>query len=56
MQSARLPPFPRRGWCSTVLLDREHRITHAFAGEMFDTHRAACATAREIAMQPVAQR
>ncbi|MDT4942317.1 MAG: lactate racemase [Pseudonocardiales bacterium] len=39
-----------------VLLDREHRITHAFAGEMLETHRVACAAAREIAMQPVAQR
>jgi lactate racemase len=39
-----------------VLLDRTHRITHAFAGELDATHRAACATARQIAMQPVAQR
>jgi nickel-dependent lactate racemase len=39
-----------------VLLDRAHRITHALAGEMFATHAAACALAREIAMQPVAQR
>jgi len=39
-----------------VLLDRTHRITHAFAGELTATHRVACATARQIAMQPVAQR
>jgi nickel-dependent lactate racemase len=39
-----------------VLLDRTHRISHAFAGEMAQTHRRACATARDIAMQPVGQR
>jgi nickel-dependent lactate racemase len=36
-----------------VLLDTAKRTTHAFAGELFATHRAACATALEVAMRPV---
>jgi nickel-dependent lactate racemase len=36
-----------------VLLDREQRVTHVFAGELFTMHQAACEAAREVAMQPV---
>jgi len=36
-----------------VLLNDEHRITQAFAGELFAMHAAACAEARREAMQPV---
>lgn len=36
-----------------VLLDDEHRITHAFAGELFAMHSAARQAARRAAMQPV---
>lgn len=39
-----------------VLLDREHRITHAFAGALDEMHAAACATAREVAMRAVPAR
>ena len=36
-----------------VTLDREHRITAAFAGDLFAEHRAACLFARETAMRGV---
>jgi nickel-dependent lactate racemase len=36
-----------------VILNREQRIIEAFAGEMGPMHRAACAAAREYAMQTV---
>ena len=38
-----------------VLLNDEHRITQAFAGELLAMHAAACAEARREAMQPVAR-
>jgi lactate racemase len=36
-----------------VLIDDEHRITRAFAGEVLAMHAAAAAAARDEAMQPV---
>jgi nickel-dependent lactate racemase len=36
-----------------VLIDDQHRITHAFGGPVLEMHAAACRTAREVAMQPV---
>jgi nickel-dependent lactate racemase len=36
-----------------VLIDDEHRITHAFGGPILEMHAAACRTAREVAMRPV---
>jgi nickel-dependent lactate racemase len=36
-----------------VLIDDQHRITHAFGGPVLEMHAAACQTAREVAMQPV---
>ena len=36
-----------------VVLDGGKRITHAFGGELFAMHRAACAVARETAMRRV---
>jgi nickel-dependent lactate racemase len=36
-----------------VILNREQRIITAFAGQLWAMHRAACAAAREFAMQPV---
>jgi lactate racemase len=38
-----------------VLLDREKSITHVYAGELFAMHAAACETAYDLAMSPVAQ-
>ena len=39
-----------------VVLNRDKRITHAFAGELFAMHRAACDVAKEVAMAPVPAR
>lgn len=36
-----------------VILNREHDVIGAFAGELLDMHRTACAEAKRIAMQPV---
>jgi nickel-dependent lactate racemase len=36
-----------------VIVNRDKEITHVFAGELFAQHRAACAAAREVAMQPL---
>ena len=36
-----------------VTINREQRITSVYAGELFAVHRAACAVAKRIAMQPV---
>ncbi len=36
-----------------VVLDGEQQITHAFGGELFAMHRAACTVARETAMRRV---
>lgn len=36
-----------------VLIDDQHRITHAFGGPVLDMHAVACRTAREVAMQGV---
>ena len=39
-----------------VLLDRQQRITHVFAGELFEMHRRACAAAKPIAMRETGHR
>ncbi len=36
-----------------VTINREHRITSVYAGEIFAVHKAACAVARRLAMQPI---
>ena len=36
-----------------VTINREHRITSVYAGELFAVHNATCAVARRLAMQPV---
>ncbi|WP_433873258.1 nickel-dependent lactate racemase [Saccharopolyspora sp. CA-218241] len=36
-----------------VLLNREHRIVEAFAGDLLPMHRAACRAAQRLAMRPV---
>ncbi|MDX6620057.1 MAG: lactate racemase [Gaiellales bacterium] len=36
-----------------VVLDGEQRIAHAFGGELFAMHEAACALVRQTAMRPV---
>ena len=36
-----------------VLIDSEHRITHAFGGPILAMHAAACRMARQVAMRPV---
>jgi lactate racemase len=36
-----------------VTLNRDQRITAVFVGDLFDEHRAACAAAKQAAMQPV---
>jgi nickel-dependent lactate racemase len=36
-----------------VILNREQRVTAAFAGELAPMHRAACEAARRLAMRPV---
>lgn len=37
-----------------VTINRDHRITSVYAGELFAVHKAACAVAQRLAMQPVA--
>ena len=37
-----------------VTINRDHRITSIYAGELFAVHEAACAVSRRLAMQPVA--
>ena len=37
-----------------VTINRDHRITSVYAGELFAVHEAACDVARRLAMQPVA--
>jgi nickel-dependent lactate racemase len=39
-----------------VTLNREQQIVHAFGGELFAMHRAACATAKRTAMREVPDR
>ena len=39
-----------------VLLDRQQKITHVFAGELFAMHRGACAAAKPIAMRATGHR
>ncbi len=39
-----------------VLLDRRQRITHVFAGELFEMHAQACAAAKPIAMRETGRR
>jgi lactate racemase len=39
-----------------VILNADKQITHAFGGELFAMHRAACAVAKEVAMAPVRAR
>ena len=39
-----------------VLLDRQQKITHVFAGELFAMHRSACAAAKPIAMRATGHR
>jgi lactate racemase len=36
-----------------VILNREHQIIEAFAGDLLPMHRAACASAERLAMRPV---
>ena len=36
-----------------VTINRDHRITSVYAGELFAVHEAACAVSRRLAMQPV---
>ena len=36
-----------------VTINRDHRITSVYAGELFAVHKAACAVAQRLAMQPV---
>lgn len=36
-----------------VTINRDHRITSVYTGELFAVHKAACAVARRLAMQPV---
>jgi lactate racemase len=36
-----------------VLIDEQHRITHAFGGPVLEMHAQACRTAREVAMREV---
>ncbi len=49
-------PQARPHFSVDVLLDRAQRITHVFAGELFEMHRRACAAARTIAMRAVGRR
>jgi nickel-dependent lactate racemase len=39
-----------------VTINRDHRLTTAYAGELFAVHRAACQVARRTAMQRVTER
>ena len=36
-----------------VTINREHKITSIYAGELFAVHRAACGVAKRVAMRPV---
>ena len=36
-----------------VTINRDHRITSVYAGELFAVHEATCAVSRRLAMQPV---
>ena len=36
-----------------VLINRDHEVTNVFAGELFAVHKAACSTAKRMAMQSV---
>ena len=36
-----------------VTINRDHRITSAYAGELFEVHRSACEVAKRTAMRPV---
>ena len=38
-----------------VTINRDRQITSAFAGELFEVHRAACEVAKRLAMRPVAR-
>ena len=38
-----------------VTINRDHRITSVYAGELFAVHRAACRDARRASMRPVAE-
>ena len=38
-----------------VTINRDHKITSAYAGDLFEVHRAACHVARRAAMHPVEQ-
>src|SRR6185437_3586590 len=37
-----------------VTLNRDHQVTRVFAGDLFESHAAGCAFARQTAMAPVA--
>lgn len=39
-----------------VIMNRDHEIIEAFAGDLLDMHRAACERARELSMVPVPHR
>lgn len=39
-----------------LLINNDHKIVRAFAGELFEAHRAACEHARRVAMVPVRRR
>ena len=39
-----------------VTINRDHKLTSAYAGELFAVHRAACHVAKRTAMQPVSKR
>ena len=49
-------PEARPHFSVDVLLDRQQRITHVFAGELFEMHRRACAAAKPIAMRETRHR
>ncbi|MYA06728.1 MAG: nickel-dependent lactate racemase [Holophagales bacterium] len=49
-------PEARPHFSMDVLLDRQQRITHVFAGALFEMHRRACATAKPIAMRETSHR
>ena len=49
-------PEARPHFSVDVLLDRQQRITHVFAGELFEMHRRACAAAKPIAMRETSHR
>ena len=40
-------------FCVDVTINRDKRITSVYAGELFAVHKAACAVAQRLAMQPV---